>query len=79
VESSKNIQYRQYALDVLQRIERGRQDVKAGRVISQAEVESRMARGLDSDFLAKQVQSTDAREGDQGHCVADDHAESGLS
>jgi predicted transcriptional regulator len=34
----------QYHLYVLQRIERGRQDVEAGRVIPQDEVERRMAR-----------------------------------
>ncbi len=37
----------QYHLYVLQRIERGRQDVKAGRVIPQVDVERRMARWLD--------------------------------
>jgi len=37
----------QYHLYVLQRVERGRQDIEAGRVIPQAEVERRMARWLD--------------------------------
>ncbi len=37
----------QYHLYVLQRIERGRRDVEAGRVISQEEVERRMARWLE--------------------------------
>jgi predicted transcriptional regulator len=37
----------QYHLYVLQRIERGRQDVEAGRVISDDEVERRMARWLE--------------------------------
>lgn len=37
----------QYHLYVLQRIERGRQDVEAGRVIPQDEVERRMARWLE--------------------------------
>jgi len=37
----------QYHLYVLQRIERGRQDVEAGRVIAQDEVERRMARWLE--------------------------------
>jgi predicted transcriptional regulator len=37
----------QYHLYVLQRVERGRQDIKAGRVIPQDEVERRMARWLD--------------------------------
>lgn len=36
----------QYHLYVLQRIERGRRDVKAGRLVSQEEVERRMARWL---------------------------------
>lgn len=36
----------QYHLYVLQRIERGRRDVAAGRVISQDEVERRMSRWL---------------------------------
>ena len=36
----------QYHLYVLQRIERGRQDVEAGRMISQDEVERRMCRWL---------------------------------
>ena len=37
----------QYHLYVLQRIERGREDIEAGRVIPQDEVEARMARWLD--------------------------------
>ena len=37
----------QYHLYVLQRIERGRQDVAAGRVVSQDDVEQRLARWLD--------------------------------
>ncbi len=37
----------QYHLFVLQRIERGRQDVEAGRVIPQDEIERRMARWLE--------------------------------
>jgi predicted transcriptional regulator len=37
----------QYHLYVLQRIERGRQDVEAGRVIPNDEVERRMARWLE--------------------------------
>jgi len=37
----------QYHLYVLQRIERGREDVKEGRVLSQDEVEQRLARWLD--------------------------------
>jgi predicted transcriptional regulator len=37
----------QYHLYVLQRVERGRQDIEAGRVIPQEEVERRMARWLD--------------------------------
>ncbi len=37
----------QYHLFVLQKIERGRQDVAAGRVIPQDEVEQRMARWLE--------------------------------
>jgi predicted transcriptional regulator len=37
----------QYHLYVLQRIERGRQDVEAGRVVPQDEVERRMARWLE--------------------------------
>jgi predicted transcriptional regulator len=37
----------QYHLYVLQRVERGRQDIEAGRVIPQDEVERRMARWLD--------------------------------
>jgi len=37
----------QYHLYVLQRIERGRQDVEAGRVLPQDEVEQRLARWLD--------------------------------
>jgi predicted transcriptional regulator len=37
----------QYHLFVLQKIERGRQDVAAGRVVSQDEVERRMARWLE--------------------------------
>jgi predicted transcriptional regulator len=37
----------QYHLYVLQRIERGREDVKAGRVVSQDEVEQRLAKWLD--------------------------------
>lgn len=37
----------QYHLYVLQRIERGRQDVEAGRVIPNDEIERRMARWLD--------------------------------
>ena len=38
----------QYHLYVLQRIERGRRDVEAGRVIPQDEVERRMARWLET-------------------------------
>jgi len=38
----------QYHLYVLQRIERGRQDVEAGRLIPQDEVERRMARWLEA-------------------------------
>jgi len=38
----------QYHLYVLQRIERGRQDIEAGRVIPQDEVERRMARWLEA-------------------------------
>jgi len=37
----------QYHLYVLQRIERGRKDVEAGRVLPQDEVEQRLARWLD--------------------------------
>ena len=37
----------QYHLYVLQRIERGRQDVEAGRVLPHDEVERRMARWLE--------------------------------
>ena len=37
----------QYHLYVLQRIERGRRDIQAGRVIESDEVERRMARWLD--------------------------------
>ena len=37
----------QYHLYVLQRVERGRQDIEAGRVIPEDEVEPRMARWLD--------------------------------
>jgi predicted transcriptional regulator len=37
----------QYHLYVLQRIERGREDAEAGRVVSQGEVERRLARWLD--------------------------------
>lgn len=37
----------QYHLYVLQRIERGREDVEAGRVRPQDEVEQRLARWLD--------------------------------
>ncbi|MDA8017903.1 MAG: hypothetical protein MPN21_10690 [Thermoanaerobaculia bacterium] len=37
----------QYHLYVLQRVERGRQDIEAGRLIPQDEVERRMARWLD--------------------------------
>lgn len=37
----------QYHLYVLQRIERGREDVEAGRVLSQDEVEQRLTRWLD--------------------------------
>ncbi len=37
----------QYHLYVLQRIERGREDVEAGRVMPQDEVEQRLARWLD--------------------------------
>jgi predicted transcriptional regulator len=37
----------QYHLYVLQRVERGRQDIEAGRVIPHDEVERRMARWLD--------------------------------
>lgn len=42
--SLEDIQYRLY---VLQRIERGREDVEAGRVLPQDEVEQRLARWLD--------------------------------
>lgn len=37
----------QYHLYVLQRIERGREDVAAGRIVSQDEVEQRLAKWLD--------------------------------
>ncbi len=37
----------QYHLYVLQRIERGREDVESGRVVPQDEVERRMAKWLD--------------------------------
>ncbi len=37
----------QYHLYVLQRIERGREDVAAGRIASQDEVEQRLAKWLD--------------------------------
>ena len=37
----------QYHLYVLQRIERGREDVVAGRIVSQDEVEQRLAKWLD--------------------------------
>jgi predicted transcriptional regulator len=37
----------QYHLYVLQRIERGREDIEAGRVLPQDEVEQRLARWLD--------------------------------
>ena len=37
----------QYHLFVLQRIEKGRQDVEAGRLIPQDEIERRMARWLE--------------------------------
>ncbi|HEU4904606.1 MAG TPA: hypothetical protein VFT19_00615 [Solirubrobacterales bacterium] len=37
----------QYHLYVLQRIERGREDVEAGRFLPQDEVEQRLARWLD--------------------------------
>ncbi len=37
----------QYHLYVLQRIERGREDVSAGRVVAQGEVERRLAKWLD--------------------------------
>lgn len=37
----------QYHLYVLQRIERGREDVAAGRLVSQDEVEQRLAKWLD--------------------------------
>lgn len=37
----------QYHLYVLQRIESGRQDIEAGRVVSQGEVEQRLARWLE--------------------------------
>jgi len=37
----------QYHLYVLQRIERGREDVEAGRVLAQDEVEQRLTRWLD--------------------------------
>lgn len=37
----------QYHLYVLQRIERGREDVAAGRIVSQDEVEQRLAKLLD--------------------------------
>jgi len=36
----------QYHLYVLQRIERGREDVAAGRIVSQDEVEQRLAKWL---------------------------------
>ena len=42
--SLEDIQYRLY---VLQKIERGRRDIEAGRVIEHAEVERRMARWLE--------------------------------
>lgn len=37
----------QYHLYVLQRVQRGREDVKAGRIVPQDEVERRLARWLD--------------------------------
>jgi predicted transcriptional regulator len=37
----------QYHLYVLQRIERGREDVASGRIVSQDEVEQRLAKWLD--------------------------------
>lgn len=37
----------QYHLYVLQRIQRGREDVEAGRIVTQDEVEQRLARRLD--------------------------------
>ena len=37
----------QYHLYVLQCIERGREDIEAGRVLPQGEVEQRLARSLD--------------------------------
>jgi predicted transcriptional regulator len=37
----------QYHLYVLQRVERGREDAEAGRIVSQDEVERRLARWLD--------------------------------
>lgn len=37
----------QYHLYVLQRIQRGREDVRAGRVVPQDEIEQRLARWLD--------------------------------
>ncbi len=42
--SLEDIQYHVY---VLQRIQRGREDVEAGRTIPQSEVEQRLARWLD--------------------------------
>jgi len=38
----------QYHLYVLQRVQRGREDVKAGRVVPQDEVERRLAKWLDA-------------------------------
>jgi predicted transcriptional regulator len=37
----------QYHLYVLQRIDRGREDVKAGRVVPQDDIEQRLAKWLD--------------------------------
>jgi predicted transcriptional regulator len=37
----------QYHLYVLQRVERGREDAEAGRIVPQDEVEQRLARWLD--------------------------------
>ena len=37
----------QYHLYVLQRVRRGREDVEAGRVVSQDEIDKRLARWLD--------------------------------
>lgn len=50
----------QYHLYVLQRIERGRKDIEAGRVIPQAEVERRMAKWL-GELGSEEIQVHHAR------------------